>query len=153
MLKPPSQIKTYSVIFSGDPALVLPADPKDQLRALELARETGQWASLIKEGEVATVFELRPLPGTAFDWWAGEVRRKRLSNPETNTLLVRLALRKVEHFGAHKVELETCDGQQLATEAIIDALYAESGDLGRAVVGELGDLIYKRAERTLGPKS
>jgi len=153
MLKPPSLITTYTLIFSGDPALVLPADPKERTHALELARETGRWETLIGPDQTPTTFELRPLPGTAFDWWMGTVRRERLSDAEANALLLRLALRKVEHFGAHRVELHRLEGQELATPAIIDALYAEGGEAGRQIVAELGGEVFARAERALRPKS
>jgi hypothetical protein len=169
MIKAPSLLKLYTLIYSGDPALTLPppdepadaeqdgaADapaPSARERALVLARETGQWGTLITPGQTPTLFHLRPLPGTSYDWWVGEIRRRDLTVSEAAVLILRLALRKVDGFGAHVVKTRTVDGQDLATTDIIDALYAEAGAHGAAIIAELSTEVIRRSERTSPPKS
>lgn len=163
MIKPPSVLKSYTLIYSGDPALVLPPEPAEpdptgapsaRARALELARDTGSWAQLLAPGgEAPTLFEMRPLPGTAFDWWAAECRRRDLSQREAFTLILRLALRKVENFGAHTVRVEDVDGQSLALPDIIDAIYAEAGAHGADIIDELAKIVIARARPAPRPLS
>ena len=152
MIKAPSLTSDYSFIFSGDPALVLPEDPEQRKHALELARETGNWQPLLG-GEPPTVFTLRPLTGSVYDWWLGEVTRQRLVNAEAASLIVRLALVKVDNFGAHKVERVKVDGISLAKVDIIDAIYAEAGGAGRAVIDEIAAEVVDRATKAPRPKS
>lgn len=153
MLKTPSLLKDYAFIYSGDPALRLPDDEKEREHALTVARETGNWSAILSGNEEPTVFHLAPLTGSQFDWLRGEVSRRGLVDVEQAALAVRLALRKVENFGTHKVERAMEDGQRLATTAIIDAIYAEAGGQGRLVIIELFVEILRRADEPLRPKS
>jgi hypothetical protein len=153
VIKPPSLVSDYSFIYSGDPALLLPEDPEQRKHALEVARETGNWLSLLGPGDPPTVFTLRPLSGSVYDWWLGEVTRQRLVNAEAASLIVRLALVKVDNFGAHKVERVKVDGIWLAKVDIIDAIYSEAGGAGRAVIDELASEIIDRATKAPRPKS
>jgi hypothetical protein len=153
MIKAPSLQNDYAFIFSGDPALVLPEDPEQRKHALDVARETGNWQPLLGQGDPPTVFTLRPLKGSEYDWWAGECARQRLVNAEAAALVVRLALVKVDNFGAHKVERVKVDGISLAKVDIIDAIYAEAGGAGRAVILEIADEVIDRATKAPRPKS
>jgi hypothetical protein len=156
MIKPPSQQLEYTLIFSGDPSLVLPSDQAERAKALEVARETGQWAPLIRSGEQPTLFHVRPVHGMLLDWLLGEMRRRSLIAAETNVLALRLALRRVEGLGEHKVELERIGAgvgnYDMATTAIVEALYSIEG-IGNQVVQELGDYVFGRALGGLRPKS
>lgn len=153
MIKPPSLLAEYTLIYSGDPALTLPADPEERDRKLAECRETGQWHSLITGSELPTLFTVRPLTGSQLDWWAGEVSRQRLVQTEAAALALRLALRKVDNFGSHKVSLTRFEGQHLATTEIIDAIYSEGGGEGRSIVVELANLVIERAQTAPRPKS
>lgn len=153
MIKPPSLVSDYSFIYSGDPALVLPEDAEQRKHALDVARETGNWQPLLGPGDPPTVFTLRPLSGSVYDWWLGEVARRRLVTAEAQALIVRLALIKVDNFGTHKVERVKLEGESIAKIGIIDAIYAEAGGAGRAVIAELSDEIVDRAEKAPRPKS
>ena len=171
MIQPPSVQKDYSFIYSGDPALDLPAipdevegeDPEarklavekaiaDREAVLARARETGQWQALVRAGETPTIFTLHPL-GTAYDWWCGEVKRRSLCDSEAALLVVRLALRQVDNFGKYKVEPTSQGGQALAKNEVIDAIYAEAGDAGRLIILELANHVIERATTPLRPKS
>jgi hypothetical protein len=154
MIKLPSQQFEYTLVYSGDPALDLPSDAPARDKALEVARDTGQWATITRGGEQPTLFHVRPIVGTLLDWLAGEIQRRELSGPEAAVLALRLALRKVEGFGDHEVKTERADARSpaLATFKIIDALYAIDG-AGREIVQELGDLVLLRAFGGLRPKS
>ncbi len=153
MIKPPSVQNEYTLIYSGDPALNLPTDETERETVLRVAHETGRWDALLGS-ESPTLFHVRPLPGTVFDWLLGERIRGNLTDVETWTLALRLALRRVDNFGKHEVKTaRNDDGHVLADVAIIDALYAEAGGLGRDIVAELGTAVIERATTALRPKS
>jgi hypothetical protein len=159
MIKPPSQQFEYTLIFSGDPSLNLPANtpenPTARERALEVARETGQWEALVHPGEMPTLFHVKPLGGAVFDWLVSEARRRNASEAEMHVLALRLALTKVDGLGEHKVTTEAAgfEGEfRIASTKIIDALYSIEG-VGRVVVQELGSLVWQRATGGLRPKS
>jgi len=155
MIKPPSQQFEYTLIFSGDPSLNLPSDRAARDKALEVARETGQWSAILHTGEVPTIFTVRPISGALLDWVISEGRRRDLSEAELHVLALRAALTKVEGFGDNRVGTESAghEGEfRVATMKIVDALYAIDG-IGRAVVQELGGIVWRRAIEGLRPKS
>jgi hypothetical protein len=155
MIRPPSQQFEYTLVFSGDPALNLPTDAAARDKALEVARETGQWSPILHSGEMPTTFTVRPISGALLDWLISEGRRRDLSTAELNVLSLRVALTKVDGFGDNRVTTESAghEGEfRIATVNIIDALYAIDG-IGRAVVQELGDIVWRRACGGLRPKS
>ncbi len=157
MFLPPSVLKDYALVFSGDPALMLPTDEKEREAALTVARDTGNWTPLLIAGEEPTLFYVRQLSGTTFTWMASQQKRKRLSQQELCELALRLALRKVENFGKFRVEFVSDDGQTLASTDVIDAIYGlgESigkTELGRDAVAELGSAVIHRATEGLRPK-
>lgn len=150
MIKPPSLQSDYSLIYSGDPALVLPEDADERARLLQQARETGNWTGLIAQGQEPTLFTVAPLTGSAFAWLSGETRRRDLSQVESLSLALRLALRKVSGFGDHKVTLsKTDEGYKIANVDIIDAIYAAAG---AEPVMELGAHIITKASESPSPK-
>jgi len=151
VIKPPSIIAEYSLIYSGDSALNLPADPKEAAAALDRARETNQWQSLLKEGEMPTLFHVRPLYGSLHTWFIGEVNRRGMVQKESVEFALRLVLERIDNFGPFKVGHTTDEGQRIATTETIDAIYAAPD--GRAIVEELGLLILVRAQQGLPGKS
>ncbi len=153
MIKPPSLQNEYTLISSLDPALSLPEDEEQRAHALSVAKETGNWSAILNGTDQPTVFTMRPLKGSEFDWWAGEVNRRGLVNSEASVLALRLALVKVDNFGSHKVEFVREGGIRLAKLDIIDAIYAEGGSEGRAIVLELATHIIERAQTAPRPKS
>lgn len=163
MIKPPSQQFPYTLVYSGDPALNLPTDPDgDEARtkllrakALEVARDTGDWTALIHTGEVPTLFTVRPITGALLDWMMSEARRRESTAAEVHVFALRVALTKIDGFGDARVETAPAgrEGEfRIATMKIIDALYAVEG-VGRDVVQELGSIVWQRALEGLRPKS
>ncbi len=176
MIKSSATLGNYTLVFSGDPSLDLPtftpcgscsstpcadcapkADEvsKERERMLTLARETGNWEPIVKEGEVPTVFHFRPLTGTAYQWWAGQTSRNQLIGVESASLALRLGITDVKNFGKHEVKrFRNDDGQELANTKIIDAIYAEAGaTVGVDIVVELGTIVVDRARAGISPLS
>lgn len=154
MIKSPSLVNEFSLCFSGDPALSLPEDETERERVLNEARLTGRWDSLVKGNDQPTVFQFKNLTRTEFNWIAGESTRRNLHALEINDLVVRVALREVENFGKHKVRRVKVNDEPAvwaATTDIIDAIHAEAGKAGDAILLELGNHIYARAVQQLGP--
>jgi hypothetical protein len=152
VIKPPSLVADYTLIYSGDPALNLPADDAERERVLELARETGNWRDLLIEGDPPTLFQMRPLPGSVYDYWCGEVRRRELVDREAAALLFRLALTKIDNFGKLVVEHIKVDGHRIAKVDTLDQIYAALGGTGSLVVAELANHVLHRSEPALRPK-
>lgn len=148
MFKPKSLVSEYTLIYSGDPALDLPTDEAQRDAVLKSARETGKYP--IKSGEHATVFRVRPIPGTSYSWFTAEVRRKDLSGLEMFELAFRLALKSIDNFGDVKVKRIKVDGHELATREVLDALYT-LGDVGRSIVAELGAIVTEHAADGISP--
>lgn len=157
MIKAPSLVSEYTLIYSGDPALSLPDDADERARVLRVARETGKWDELLTGNEAPTLFHFRNLTRTEWAWLTGEMGHstehgRSLSAVEANDLAIRLALRNVENFGAHKVERKRYRGDiWLASTKIIDAIYAEAGKYGEDILGEFGSHVIERARQQLGP--
>ena len=157
MFAPPSLQHEYTLVFSGDPALMLPDDEKERAAKLRAARETGRWAELCKPGEQPTLFTIRPIEGPLLTWLHGYSSRARLSNDEGMELALRVALKGVENLGAFEITHSKIEGRVVVSEDTMAALYAigrELGDpmLGRRVVIELGTLVLDRAMEGIPPK-
>jgi len=156
VIKAPSVQHEYSLIFSGDPALRLPADSAEAARVLRIAQETGDWRSLTGD-ETPTIFQFRNLSRTQLGWYEGErascswLNGRPLSGRESDDLIVRLALRGVTNFGTHKVTFQKINGQALACTDIIDAIHDEARPQGEAVIGELAGIVAERALQQIRP--
>ena len=152
MIKPPSLVADYTLIYSGDPALKPIEDPVERERVLEQARETGDWRELLIEGEAPTTFTIRNLPGSVYDYWCGEVRRGQLVDREAAALLFRLALTKIDNFGKLVVEHTKIDGHRAAKISVLDEIYSALGGTGSLVVSEIAGHVLTRSEPALRPK-
>lgn len=168
----PSLVAEYPLVFSGDPALELPAIPEltpestpevikqaqERDTQLRVARETGDWPRITRSGEQPTVFWCRQIHGMALTWLQGEAVRGELGNAEGTELAFRLALVRVENLGGLKVKTERFDDQVLVSETTLNTIYdigrdANLPELGRAIVLELGGLALLRAMQGVPPKS
>lgn len=157
MFRAPSLQHEYTLVFSGDPALSLPEDEKERENALRVARETGAWHSLCHASQLPTLFKLRPLPHSAYEWLIGESVRRNLTMPELCTLAVRLALRGVDNFDG--LEFGTVrDGEHVLAKSSVTDTIADVGreigdpNLGKKVIAELGSEIMRRAQEGISPK-
>lgn len=166
MIKPLSIQGTYTLVFSGDPALDLPSVPTvaddaddkakeaakaavaERDRVLKVARETGNWP--IKPGESPTLFHFDHINGTARDYLDGEVQRNKLAPGEFASLIFRLAIRRIDNFGDLKVKLDRRDGFKIATTDVINELRA-TPSVGDLIVAELGGVVAVRTFESLDP--
>jgi hypothetical protein len=155
VIKPPSLVHEYDLIYSGDPALALPEDEKEREHALTTARETGNWQALLIAGQEPTLFTLRPLTVDEYEWWG--TLAQGMTVARSAMLALRLALRKVQNFGAFKVEPTTEDGYRMAKKEIVDALLAVKDGtgavIGMSLVVELAGVVVDRARSAPSPKS
>lgn len=157
MIKPPSLVADYTLIYSGDPALKLPEDPDERAKALEVAWETGRWDDLILAGETPTLFEVRHLTASALQWWRGEIEnssiyKRRLSPEELSSLVLRLAMRRVVNLGDYKIKHERIGTITLATSELIDAIGASAREEAMNVIAELAHIVVRRSEASPSPK-
>jgi hypothetical protein len=152
VIKPPSLQQPYHLVYSGDPALSLPEAEDERARVLQVARETGRWDDLVMAGQQPTLFLVKPLTGTAFNYWCGEVQRRGLIEREAAALALRLALLEVTNLGDLKVKPIGVDGFKLAPVESVDAIYAAAGSEGAACIMELGAHIIERASESPSPK-
>jgi hypothetical protein len=149
MIKAQSLIRESPFIWSRDPALTLPADPAEAERVLKVARDTGDYRALVQGDEQPTVFHVRHLTRSQFAWWIGErehssIYGRPLSGAESDDLLVRLALRRVENFGKHEVKFYKYQGHSLVTAEFIDAIHEEAGEAGVDLLGDLTRFVIER---------
>lgn len=157
MIKSPSLVNEYTLIYSGDPALSLPEDPTERERVLRVARETGDWKPILGGQGEPTLFHFRQLTRTDLGWLHGEGQHstehgRPLSPLEFNDLVIRLAIRSVDNFGSHKVERKQIKRDRwLATTDIVEAIHSEGGKLGAAILGEFSDFIIERAQGGIRP--
>jgi hypothetical protein len=154
MLPPPSLQTEYALIYSGDSALTLPADETERANALRIARETGRWAAITLAGQEPTVFMFRPIHGVARTWMANAVRARQLGPDAVLELVFRLALVSVTGLPGVELKHERVDGLAILTLATMDQFYSlGTGDQGRDVVIELGDIVLTRTLQGVPPKS
>lgn len=146
--------KLITLIYSGDPALSLPADPAEREKALEVARDEGGWAQLVAVGATPTLFHVKIPTGTAWNYLIGEIARRQMVGIEAAAFALRVALEKVENFGAHRVVriVDPSHDETIATKDIINAIYEEAGPYGRDIVEELGAHIIAKGKERLSPK-
>ena len=149
MIKPPSIQAEYTLIYSGDPALNLPEDEAARDHALSQARSSGDWRALVREGESATLFHLGQITRVQRDWIIGEMQRRELSPPELDALIVRVALRRIDGLGPHKVTRTKSQaaGFHLADEDTLNLLDSVSA----ALIPELSGAAWERATNPLRP--
>lgn len=156
MIKAPSIQNDYTLVFSGDPALRLPEDADAKEHALQDARLTGDWSKLLDAANGApTLFHCAHITRSQRDWIIGEVSHSAtLGRPlhavEMDALVLRVALRRIDNFGAHKVERLQYrpHGHWLAKPEIIDAIHAEAG---HDVIPEIAGAIWERTANPIRP--
>jgi hypothetical protein len=158
VIKPPSLQRPFTLIFSGDPALELPTDEKERAKALEVARDTGNWSALLKVGgEPPTLFEIIPMTATAKHWLGQLQLEQGITQIQICALAFRLSIKKIESFGDFKLRfeersLDSGDKITLATADVIDEL-GKLGPAGESIMIEIGTLALLRAAQGVPPKS
>jgi hypothetical protein len=169
VIKPPSLIGTYDLVFSGDPALDTPPEPTrepsesdaewekravafykgsvwvDWSERLRLARETGKaesWQALLKAGQVPTIFRMQQVPGAA---WRKVIKLiEGMGTPEAAAICFRCAIVSVVNWGGGDLKVKQATDKDLreriATEEIVNTL----DNCHPGIVSELGNAVYVR---------
>jgi hypothetical protein len=153
MLAPPSLVRDTVLVYSQDPALdAPPSDATDEERKrwqhrVDVARETGDWAPVLKPGQQPTRFVVRRIPGTTWRKIEDRIGFASIGAMEGMSLVLRAALKGVENFGDFKVTHADEDGiGSIAKADVIDLLDAVDPD----IVAELGFQVLSRQRSTPG---
>lgn len=161
MFKLPSLQDAFTLVFSGDPALELPAGDEERENALRVARQTGRWEKWVKPGQVPTVFHVRSLAGVAMSYAMSErswsaTRQRALSHAELAELVLALSLTKVDNLPGFELGKTTEHGFSRVDRATIDSLLnidPANPALGRTLVLELAGEILERSRQGVPPLS
>jgi hypothetical protein len=146
----PSLQKPYDDHSPYDPAFVqLADDATDADRAaradvIRRCRERGDWAELLIDGGIPTVFRFRPLPGHVFRALMDLASGGKLGGAQLGQVFFRAALIGVQHLDGAEVRCTaTIDGVpgKIAGNDVPDRL--DSYD--QRIVAELGDEVFRRA--------
>lgn len=160
MFKPLSMTGEYHLAWSGDPAFDAPPAPdgdgepsperKEWLERFRLAQRTGTkdaWQSLLKPGEVPTLFRFRQVQ-TSLASKLISIARSGDIDPvfELHPLVFRVALRGVENWAPgsdlkvrHATDATFPKLGQIATEDAVDAV-------SLIVAIELGSFVWQRIQ-------
>lgn len=166
-LRPPSLQREYDEYYSRDPAFDPPDEPEpgktatdEQKLALDahrervrIARETGDWRSLVMEGANPTLFVMRPIPGSIYRAIVDGTTIDGFAAGQLTAFAFRAAVRAVKNIdgrgGELKLKLErTQFGPGFASVDVVDKLDA----IDHRIVAELADEVIGRARR-ISPKS
>lgn len=154
MIRPPSLVRLHEDVWSGDPALNRPAadasdaDVEAFARRLKLARESGIWTDVIREGQQPTRFTFKPLRGAVYRKVKDLLDLKTVGDEELKALVFRATIVDIANFDDFKISKTTVDGfGELASIDVTDAL----DTLTPRIVNELGTAAYMRAMRGVPP--
>ena len=161
MIKAPSLQRPFTLIWTEDPALVGPESQEPEaIKAyadkLRVCRETGDWSSAVKPGQVPTLFHCRRLSGKFLRAIGADINRKALGQSEFLALVVRDGLVSVDNFGDYTFRREDHDRYgSLAPEELVDRLDAAALELYRpfSITNELVSLIFDISQEGVSPKS
>jgi hypothetical protein len=146
MITVPSLQSRFTWIWSRDPALASPGDGAETSeretweQRLDIARETGRWSDLLREGEQPTQFHVRPLPGSLLRRITDEVGQNKYGVTSAWALVVRLCLRAIEN---PTIEVKTEKGPY-GEVAKLDVIETLDG-IDPHIVTELGAYLWARA--------
>jgi hypothetical protein len=156
-LRVPSLHKNYETHFSGDPALYQLPKNASQEEAdaysdrIRVARETGNWSSLIVEGRVPTTFVMRVIPQKILFTLRDAARAGEFGEEMFAAWLFRAAVRSISNFDegqAYKFDIvDTKYGKEFASDEVI-----RINEVAPGVIRELAAEAHTRAS-DLTPKS
>jgi hypothetical protein len=152
MLRLPSNQREYDDYWSGDPAFHQPdkndeAAVKEHAEKVRRARQTGDWSSLLIEGETPTKFIMRPIKGHQWRWLIDESQRQdehKMGGGLFMQLMFRCACVSVKNLGipVNEKQVKHPDLGMIAPVDIPDTLDA----IDSAIVTELADAAFARAQ-------
>jgi hypothetical protein len=154
VIQPPSAQHNFDIIWSGDDALDRPgSDASPEAKAefdckFEQARLTGDWAGVLKPGQLPTRFEVRHIPGSLL--------RELFADDHPGVIMAAYALRlglvAVRPVDGFDLKLEKDPKHpaygKIAAASVVDWLDANAP----GCVNELGLAILERSQG-LSPKS
>jgi hypothetical protein len=155
VIRPPSSYKNYDAFWSQDPAIVQLPDgaTKEQRDAhekrLEVAHETGLWTEVTCPGQQPTVFTMRQLPCEAF-LLLQQMAALREPNGTIYSIAFRLSVVGVKNLASpdptisYATDVRYPQFGKMASTSFLDEAEC-GGQLGAAVIFELGQLAYERA--------
>jgi hypothetical protein len=142
----------FTWVWSQDPALARPpASAEDKARKefeqrLVIARETGRWQDVLRDGEQPTLFMVNPLPGSLLRRVSDQVGAGKLGVSQIWSVIVRLCLKGVANPDL-ELSLEVSPyGGEWVKEDVIELIDAFNPD----VVTELGLYLFERAKAPPG---
>lgn len=155
MLRLPSVQGQYDTYWSGDPVFTQP-DETDEcaLRGhadkLKRAHETGDWAPLLKDGEVlehASKFVMQPLKGRQLRWLIDQTRRNdehQIGNAQLGSLVFRCAFVSVKDLDLDRKEksFKHPDLGTIASSDVTDVL----DRIDQGIVVELAAHAFQKAQ-------
>lgn len=141
----------YVLAYSKDPALALPADEKERRIALDIARETQNFAAITTPGQQLTVFTMRRLPREQFVQWMETLdsnAQRRLGQMSWYIKLAKLALVRVENLtpGAKVRRVKDKDFGECADESVFDGI---DPDLVLDILTDLGTEVFQMEQFTV----
>jgi hypothetical protein len=159
VIKPPSLVREYTWIWSGDPALDFPETPKDAKkpskewkdweRRLKQARELGVYDGVLKAGQVPTKFNLRVIPNDLWMALVGLVKSGSISDVEWPLWAARMAIHSISDTGiaeeADIIRRTDPNFDRLGQMAPVDALN-QFGPLGIEIANDMFLTILERQQ-------
>ncbi len=158
-IAPPSRTGDFALVVSLDDALDSPVRDQDEtdetfdgrlkewFRRMNGARETGNWAPLLKPGKTPTLFWCRQVPGSV--WRAFDRIRLELGELEASALVLQMHLIRIENGAPnHKLERVTHVDRDNRETGIGPVVSRETIDLldtlDPRIVTELGHCLWFR---------
>lgn len=153
MIRPPSLQKPQDEYYSGDPAFIqLPDDASDEQRKehahkWKVARETGNYAALLVEGQQATKFTMQPIKRN--DWRVFVDRMvlpadspRHVGRAQASALLFRMSVVSISgaDIEIKRYPQREWDGWEMTDTKVVE--YLDSID--PRIVTELGDVVLAR---------
>lgn len=162
MIRPPSLQSDYTLCFSEDVALDLPALDglegealdkaiEERVRLLADACNRGAWGAITKHGQQPSHFQVRPIYAD-ITWLLSERERRKLSTAELYELAFRLAIKSIDNFGNWKPVFDQPVDESprllsLASLGEVKCVGLGSPDphMGTRIVHEIGRVAFEHA--------
>ena len=114
----------------------------EDLRKLNVSRETGDYAQILKNGEVPTWFHFRVIPGSLMREFQNNLMAEEVVNFGIPSLAFRLAITKIENLDGIKIEKEDDPAYgTIAKASLVDSLDM----ISPGIVNELGNFALNRS--------
>lgn len=115
---------------------------EEDLRKLNVSRETGDYAPILLKGETPTWFHFRVIPGTLMREFQNGLMSEEVKNFKIPSLAFRLAITKIENLDGIKIETEDDPSYgKIAKASIVDSLDM----INAGIVNELGEFALNRS--------